>query len=118
MVSLLNWIRVHNIINYTCIDELLSSEVDLIVRRVVMPYKTVSDLPDRVTNHLPQHGQEIYLKAFNSAWDEYADASRRRGNETREETAHKVAWSAVENVYEKDKESGNWKLKRNTDPQK
>ena len=38
-----------------------------------MPYKTVDDLPDNVTNVLPKHAQEIYRAAFNNAWDEYKD---------------------------------------------
>jgi len=83
-----------------------------------MPYKTITDLPPSVKNHLPDHAQEIYMKAFNSAWDQYADPSTRRGNETREEVAHKVAWSAVENTYEKDEQSGNWKPKRNAEAHK
>lgn len=66
-----------------------------------MPYRTTEDLPESVQNVLPKHGQEIYLKAFNSAYDEYKEPSERRGDTDREETAHKVAWSAVKNVYEK-----------------
>jgi cation transport regulator len=34
-----------------------------------MPYKNIEDLPERVQDNLPKHAQEIYLKAFNSAWD-------------------------------------------------
>lgn len=66
-----------------------------------MPYQTTSELPDSVKDNLPKHAQEIYRAAFNSAWDEYADSSRRRGDDTREETAHKVAWAAVKEKYEK-----------------
>ena len=44
-----------------------------------MPYKTVDDLPDNVTNVLPKHAQEIYRAAFNNAWDEYKDPDERRG---------------------------------------
>jgi len=66
-----------------------------------MPYDKLSDLPKSVTNNLPKHAQEIYQAAYNSAWDEYADPEKRRGNDSREEVAHKVAWSAVENKYEK-----------------
>ncbi|HAC29026.1 MAG TPA: cation transport regulator ChaB, partial [Marinobacter hydrocarbonoclasticus] len=36
-----------------------------------MPYDRKSDLPDGVRNNLPAHAQEIYRKAFNSAWEEY-----------------------------------------------
>lgn len=66
-----------------------------------MPYKQIDDLPKSVTNPLPKHAQEIYLAAFNNAWDEYQDADDRRGDASREEVAHKVAWSAVKQSYEK-----------------
>ncbi len=72
-----------------------------------MPYKTVTDLPDSVRDNLPEHAQEIYKEAFNSAWDEYKDADERRGDDTREETAHKVAWGAVKKSYEKNSK-GDW----------
>ncbi|TXK64342.1 ChaB family protein [Alkalisalibacterium limincola] len=75
-----------------------------------MPYDTISQLPDAVRDNLPKHGQEIYKKAFNSAWDEYADPDDRRGDDSREEVAHKVAWSAVKNEYEKDAD-GRWQRK-------
>ena len=48
--------------------------------------------------HLPKQAQEIYKSAFNAAEKQYGDES----------TAHKVAWSAVENKYEKDEDSGDW----------
>lgn len=66
-----------------------------------MPYRTTSDLPDSVKNHLPSHAQEIYMRAFNNAWEEYQNPSKRRESASAEETAHRVAWSAVENKYEK-----------------
>lgn len=69
-----------------------------------MPYKTLADLPQSVRDHLPSHAQEIYKEAFNSAFDEYKE----RGPEGREETAHKVAWSAVKKKYRKDERSGKW----------
>jgi cation transport regulator len=62
-----------------------------------MPYQTLSDLPDSVRNNVPKHAQEIYQAAFNSAEEEYGEESR----------AHRVAWSAVEQKYEKN-ENGNW----------
>jgi cation transport regulator len=60
-----------------------------------MPYDTNRELPDSVRNNLPEGAQTIYRKAFNNAWDEhgYGDAQ--------EATAHKVAWSAVKQRYEK-----------------
>ena len=75
-----------------------------------MPYPSVDDLPDPVQENLPRHAQEIYKEAFNSAWDEYKDADKRRGDASREETAHKVAWSAVKDKYEKGND-GDWHSK-------
>lgn len=74
-----------------------------------MPYDKLSDLPENVRDNLPKHAQEIYQAAFNNAWEQYKDPKDRRGNASREETAHKVAWSAVEQKYEKDEKSGRWK---------
>ncbi|MCB0070257.1 MAG: putative cation transport regulator ChaB [Caldilineaceae bacterium] len=72
-----------------------------------MPYDTITGLPDSVRDNLPKHAQEIYKEAFNSAWDQYDDPSERRGDASREETAHRVAWSAVKNEYEKN-DDGDW----------
>ncbi|CAI2021736.1 Cation transport regulator ChaB [Serratia ficaria] len=61
-----------------------------------MPYHSRSALPDNVKHVLPEHAQEIYKEAFNSAWQQYRDA-----DDSREETAHKVAWAAVKQSYRK-----------------
>jgi len=66
-----------------------------------MPYERLGDLPDSVRDNVPRHAQEIYLEAFNSAWDQYADPDERRDDASREETAHRVAWAAVKQKYEK-----------------
>ncbi len=73
-----------------------------------MPFKNISDLPGAVTDHLPKHGQEIYMAAYNNAWDEYNDKADRRGDATREQTAHRVAWAAVKNIYKKNLKTGKW----------
>jgi len=73
-----------------------------------MPYKTVSELPPAVREHLPAHAQRIYLSAFNNAWEQYAGAQKRREGASREATAHKVAWGAVEHIYEKGR-NGRWR---------
>ncbi len=62
-----------------------------------MPYKQITQLPDGVKNNLPKGAQEIYKEAFNSAEEQYDEEGR----------AHAVAWSAVEQKYEKD-ENGDW----------
>ncbi|MBI2707247.1 MAG: ChaB family protein [Proteobacteria bacterium] len=74
-----------------------------------MPYKTISDLPDSVKNVLPSHAQDIYLAAFNHAWEEYKSPQKRATPESREEIAHKVAWAAVKKKYVKVGE--HWKTK-------
>ena len=71
-----------------------------------MPYKTIQQLPEPVRDHLPKAAQTIYKEAFNSAWDEYKYPEDRKGDDSREEVAHKVAWSAVKNVYQK--KNGEW----------
>mgnify|MGYP001103836002 CR=1 FL=1 len=72
-----------------------------------MPYAKVSELPESVKVNLPRHAQEIYKEAFNSAWEQYDEPEERRGDASREEVAHKVAWSAVKQKYRKD-EGGRW----------
>jgi cation transport regulator len=76
-----------------------------------MPYRRVSELPYAVRDYLPEHAQDIYMRAFNSAWDQYADPSKRRTKGTREATAHRVAWSAVERLYEKCP-NGRWQKRK------
>lgn len=73
-----------------------------------MPYDTISELPDSVRDNLPEHAQDIYKEAYNSAWDQYAEPEDRRGDAGREETAHRVAWAAVKESYKKDAE-GRWR---------
>lgn len=76
-----------------------------------MPYKKIQDLPEQVSNNLPKHAQEIYLAAYNNAWDQYKESKDREGDASREETSHKVAWAAVKNKYEKGKDD-KWHAKK------
>jgi cation transport regulator len=69
-----------------------------------VPYATTSELPPAV-RWLPPHAQEIFLEAFNSAWQSYAD----RGPQDQEEIAFRVAWAAVKTRYRKQGET--WVLK-------
>jgi len=63
-----------------------------------MPYSTIDDLPLSIRSHLPAHAQEIYRSAFNSAWHGYGD----QPPDSREATAHRVAWAAVKRRYRKE----------------
>ena len=66
-----------------------------------MPYRTTDDLPPRVRDHLPAHAQEIFLEAYNSAYEEYADPHKRHSAASLEETANRIAWAAVKRKYVK-----------------
>jgi len=58
-----------------------------------MPYASTVRSAQPVAYTLPEQTQKVCLAAFNSAWDEYAGASR-------EETAHRALWPAVKDAYE------------------
>ena len=66
-----------------------------------MPYQSITELPKGVQHVLPEHAQQIYKEAFNHASVEYADPAKRRGDESLDETAARVAWAAVEHTYAK-----------------
>ena len=52
-------------------------------------------------DHLLPHAQEIFLEAYNSAYDEYADPHKRRSGASLEETATRIAWAAAKRKYVK-----------------
>lgn len=58
---------------------------------------------------LPSHAQHIYTKAHNSALKQYKTPSKRHGGKrkSREQVAHKVAWSAVKKAGYR-KEGDRW----------
>lgn len=58
-----------------------------------MPYSLKN--PPTAIKKLPKHAKEIFLKAFNNAWEQYAD------RDDREALAFKVGWSAVKKEYRK-----------------
>ncbi len=63
--------------------------------------KTKKSLSKSLKEKLPEHAQSIYVKAFNSAWDEYRQKESRRGKISRDAAANKVAWAAVKKKYRK-----------------
>jgi cation transport regulator ChaB len=64
-----------------------------------MPY-TLNNYPDRIKD-LPVKAREIWVKAFNSAYQQY------NGNEKK---VNAVAWAAIEKAgYRKDSKTGEWK---------
>jgi cation transport regulator len=68
--------------------------------------KTTSALSPRTRkaiDTLPSHAQKIYSKAHKNALKQYENPSKRRGGkrQSKEQVAHKVAWSAVKKEYKK-----------------
>jgi cation transport regulator len=78
-----------------------------------MHYEKIDDLPPTLKRVLPKEAQEIYLKAFNSALEDYEDPVKRRFGDSIEEVAERLAWSAVKKVYEKN-DNGSWVKKSRT----
>ncbi len=76
-----------------------------------MPYTSIEDLPENVHSVLPTHAQKIFKEAFNSAYEQYKEPEDRREGTDRENTARRVAWSAVKKTYEKGKD-GSWHPKQ------
>ncbi len=63
-----------------------------------MPYASPDDLPAPVRKTLPEHAQEIFVAAFNSAYAEH-----HAGGEV---TAFKIAWGAVKKSIKNTKADG------------
>lgn len=78
-----------------------------------MPYEKTSDLPKSITDNLPPHAQKIYLASFNNALQEYQNPQKRFRGGSPEQTAHKVAWTAVKKKYTK--KENQWKDKNYKD---
>ena len=68
-----------------------------------MHYLSNADLPPSVRNYLPSRAQDIYLAAFNNAYENHAR------NPIEEADAHNIAWAAVERSYVN--EGGEWVLR-------
>jgi cation transport regulator len=74
----------------------------------------LSESTKKRIDELPSHAQEIFKEAHSSALEQYKDPDKRRGGkkESKEEVAHKVAWSAVKKKYKKDNEDDTWVKKK------
>lgn len=66
---------------------------------IALPYATPSELPETVRSALPREAQEIFIAAFNSAYDE-------SGGD--EETSMETAWAAVKRAGYEKREDGAW----------
>jgi cation transport regulator len=72
-----------------------------------MPYKGTSDLSKTLQDILPKEAQEIYVGAFNGAYEEYKDPKKLTRNASREAASHATAWAAVKKKFKKGK-TGRW----------
>ena len=74
----------------------------------------LSESTKKRIDELPSHAQEIFKEAHSSALEQYKDPDKRKGGkkESKEEVAHKVAWSAVKKKYKKDNEDDTWVKKK------
>lgn len=62
-----------------------------------MAYKQLDDLPTEVKDKLPQHGQQLFMAAYNASSEDGMN----------ENSATQVAWNSVKGSYKQD-ENGNW----------
>ena len=69
--------------------------------------KRKGSVPEKLKKVLPLGAQKIYAEVYAHAYENYDKPSKRRGDASREETASRVAWSAVKKKYEKSS-SGKW----------
>lgn len=63
----------------------------------------LSSRTEKAIDKLPSHAQKIYREAHKNAVKQYSNPSKRRGGkqQSKEQVAHKVAWSAVKKEYRK-----------------
>lgn len=77
-----------------------------------MKYETTKDLSPTIRDVLPEDAQQLYLDAYNRAWEEY-DQDTAIG-QSRETLAHQQGWMAVRHEYVQDQGTGLWHRKGET----
>jgi cation transport regulator len=71
-----------------------------------MEYKKLEDLPDTLRESLPKEAQNIYIKAFKKAWDEYEE--KQGGDMDRESVAHRQGMKKVRDEFVFHEDTGEW----------
>jgi cation transport regulator len=72
-----------------------------------MRYENKSELPPTIRDILPEHAQDLYLQAYQKAWDEYEEG---QGYLSRDTMAHQQGYTAVRHEYVQDQGTGKWHL--------
>jgi cation transport regulator ChaB len=57
---------------------------------------------------LPQQAKDIFEEIYNSAREYYESEAARRDHASLEETASRVAWEAVRQLYTQSESTGDW----------
>jgi cation transport regulator len=70
-----------------------------------MRYENKSDLPPTIRDVLPERAQELYLAAYQRAWDAYEQG---QGYLSRDVMAHQQGWTAMRHEYTQDQGTGEW----------
>jgi len=69
-------------------------------------YESIDELPDSVSDVLPEEAQELYVEAYNRSWELHDE--EKSGGMSQEAEANRDAWSAVKREYTRDDETGKW----------
>ena len=71
-----------------------------------MRYETKEDLPESLRHWLPEEALELYVEAYQKAWDRYEE--RRGGELDQASVAHRDAMHAVRQEWTEDEETHEW----------
>lgn len=71
-----------------------------------MEYNKIEDLPDTLRASLPKEAQNIYIKVFKKAWDEYEE--EQGGDMDRESVAHRQDMKKVRDEFVFHEDTGEW----------
>ncbi len=74
-----------------------------------MRYESKQDLPQTLQDTLPEEAKDIYVEAYQKAWEEYKEWEG--GELGQQSVAHQKAMAAVKREYTKMEETGKWYAK-------
>jgi cation transport regulator len=71
-----------------------------------MTYESKEELPDTIRDVLPEQAQELYVEAYNEAWEAYDE--RWSSELGREGVANREAWASVKQEFVQNEETRQW----------
>lgn len=81
--------------------------MDKKIRGQNMLYKSREELPENIREALPEEAQNLYIKAYNSAYKDHQD-SQRPAHVSLHQIANEQAWKVVGREWQKDTEHNVW----------